>query len=340
MACRTCGSDWTTIAGKDCNRCPACDRLQRCIARKQGRLPAQMRKSCGICGASFDVEPTRQHVKTCESPICRAEWIRRRRAQYKKQRGLKPKVVRAKMKAKKTCCRDGCNRKVKDNRHDYCSRTCAGLVAKELKRRFLGMSVDARKAKAFAGWMHDWESQRPQQKKFRSDRKPRPFCDTCGSEVHAGTRFCSYECVKAWRGVRTCETCGVSVEDCTAYSKVRCDGCRIKAKRISNRKAKQKYGRNHRQRARRAGVLFVSFPVRAIYERDGWRCQICRRKCNKKFLVCKKTLKPHPRSPTLDHIKSFKDGGNHEPGNVQLACLECNTRKGARSRGQLRMAFA
>jgi 5-methylcytosine-specific restriction endonuclease McrA len=80
--------------------------------------------------------------------------------------------------------------------------------------------------------------------------------------------------------------------------------------------------------------------VREIYERDGWKCQICNRRCKKAFLVSKRDGRPHPRSPTLDHIRSMANGGNHEPSNVQLACFECNTKKGAESRGQLRLALA
>lgn len=169
----------------------------------------------------------------------------------------------------------------------------------------------------------------------------RPACERCGGPCKDGaSRFCSLGCLKMWRGVRQCELCGVDVPNATAYCKCRCRDCRALAKTKANRKQKQKYGRNHRQRARHHGVRYVSVEVRAIYERDGWRCQICKRKCKRSFVVNKADGRPHPRSPTIDHIKSMKNGGHHEPSNLQLACFECNTKKGAASRGQLRLALA
>ena len=169
----------------------------------------------------------------------------------------------------------------------------------------------------------------------------RPTCENCGCPCKDGaSRFCSLGCLKEWRGLRPCELCGTSVQDANAYSKCRCKDCKAKEKTKANRRQKQKYGRNHRQRARHHGVKYVSIPVREIYERDGWTCQICNRRCRRSFLVSKRDGRPHPRSPTIDHIRSMAEGGNHERSNVQLACFECNTKKGAASRGQLRLALA
>jgi hypothetical protein len=69
-----------------------------------------------------------------------------------------------------------------------------------------------------------------------------------------------------------------------------------------------------------------------VFERDGWRCQICRKKVNP-------TLKhPHPMSASLDHIVPLARGGTHEPKNVQLAHLGCNLSKNIRAVGcQLRV---
>lgn len=332
MACRTCGSDWTTIAGKDCNRCPKCDRLQRCIARKQGRLPAQISKSCGICGVSFEVEPTRQHAKTCESPVCRAEWSRRIRVQNKKQLGFKPKAVRCKMRPKKTCCRDGCNCKVKDNKHDYCSRACAGLDAKEFKRSFLGMSSDARKAKAFAEWMHDWESQRVS----LARQSAKPLCDVCQSPTSdAHHRFCSRSCMKAWQGEKQCMKCGNIMQRASWCATV-CVTC----KQETARKRRKAHRNNFRRRARHFLVEYFPIQRQEVYRRDGWKCQLCGKLCKRKWLINKKTGLPHPLCPTIDHIVPMSKGGGHVMHNVQLACWKCNTIKGARSKGQLLLAWS
>lgn len=43
----------------------------------------------------------------------------------------------------------------------------------------------------------------------------------------------------------------------------------------------------------------------------------------------------YPAAPELDHIVSLADGGSHACWNVACACRSCNSKKGARSFGQL-----
>lgn len=227
----------------------------------------------------------------------------------------------------------------KDSRK-YCGKPCYFAAIRDGRQQFRGRVHD--EWAGLADWAYDWDVQRPKPKKPRQPRqkKLRPLCRHCGNECkQTASQFCCYACVKAWRGTRECELCGVDVQDSNAYSKCRCDSCKRLVKTNTNRRAKIKYGRNHRQRARHHGVRYVSVEVKAIYERDGWRCQICRRKCLRKFVVSKADGRPHPRSPTIDHIRSMKHGGNHEPSNLQLACFLCNTKKGVACRGQLRLGL-
>lgn len=60
---------------------------------------------------------------------------------------------------------------------------------------------------------------------------------------------------------------------------------------------------------------------RDIYERDGYRCQLCRKPVKRDATV------PHPKAPVLDHIIPLSKGGTHEPANVQLAHFMCNSIK-------------
>jgi 5-methylcytosine-specific restriction endonuclease McrA len=69
-----------------------------------------------------------------------------------------------------------------------------------------------------------------------------------------------------------------------------------------------------------------------IYERDGWRCQLCHKS------VVRTAKVPHPKAPTLDHIIPLSAGGRHEPTNVQLAHFGCNHARGATGPAQLRWA--
>ena len=78
-------------------------------------------------------------------------------------------------------------------------------------------------------------------------------------------------------------------------------------------------GRRRRAQLRNAYVAPVD--TAAIYERDKWICQLCRKP------VKRGLVSPDPGSPSIDHILPLVEGGTHEPANVQLAHLGCNRRK-------------
>lgn len=61
-----------------------------------------------------------------------------------------------------------------------------------------------------------------------------------------------------------------------------------------------------------------------VFARDGWICQICG------VPVDESLVYPSPMSKSLDHVIPLSRGGAHIEGNVQLAHLSCNLRKGAR----------
>ncbi|NLA67951.1 MAG: HNH endonuclease, partial [Gammaproteobacteria bacterium] len=84
-----------------------------------------------------------------------------------------------------------------------------------------------------------------------------------------------------------------------------------------------------RARRRAAEIEGEDFDPVEIFERDGWRCGVCKRRVGR-------TLEhPHPRSASLDHIVPIVDGGEHVRSNVQCAHLECNLRKRHLGPGQL-----
>lgn len=87
-----------------------------------------------------------------------------------------------------------------------------------------------------------------------------------------------------------------------------------------------------RRRAAQRGAYVADVYRRKIFERDGWRCQICRK------AVLRSKAVPHPRAPTIDHIIPLARGGTHEPANAQLACFACNCLKSHTGTGdQLRL---
>ncbi len=88
-----------------------------------------------------------------------------------------------------------------------------------------------------------------------------------------------------------------------------------------------------RRRALKRGAFVGVVHRKKIFERDGWRCQLCKRPVNRRAVV------PHPRAATLDHIVPLADGGTHEPANVQCAHFLCNSIKGDRGASQQLMLF-
>jgi hypothetical protein len=60
---------------------------------------------------------------------------------------------------------------------------------------------------------------------------------------------------------------------------------------------------------------------RAIFERDGWVCQLCDYPTNPDVTV------PDFEAPTIDHIIPLAWGGDHTPANVQTAHFLCNSYK-------------
>lgn len=76
-----------------------------------------------------------------------------------------------------------------------------------------------------------------------------------------------------------------------------------------------------RRRALKVGAFVAPVYRRKIFQRDRWRCQLCRK------LVARTKVVPHPKAPVLDHIIPLARGGMHEPANVQCAHFICNSVK-------------
>lgn len=77
--------------------------------------------------------------------------------------------------------------------------------------------------------------------------------------------------------------------------------------------------RASRRRARTRGVEHEPYARTAIFERDGWRCHLCKRR------VVRAQVVPHPQSPVIDHLIPIADGGPDTPGNVATAHFMCNS---------------
>jgi len=159
------------------------------------------------------------------------------------------------------------------------------------------------------------------------------FCDVCFGRLHATSNGQKRHkhCAPVHAAMRArqsaveahvpkrfdCKECGKKCV--TEYGDKRSAFC---SKNCAARHDGRKYGRNHRQRAKRAGVDYEPIDVADIYQRDGWKCGICGGR------IDRRTKAPHPRSASLDHIVPLSKGGGHVRRNVQAVHLACNTLKG------------
>lgn len=163
-------------------------------------------------------------------------------------------------------------------------------------------------------------------KQYEQWRPWERYCSIdCRSEVAAQRMRLLQEKARD-RSKRACVGCGaVFAPDYGDRRNKYCSrSCRIAAN------YRRKVGNTHRRRARRFGVDYEWIDKWEIFERDGWRCQLCGvatpRKNSGKLIDA---------APQLDHIVPVSKGGSHTALNVQCACRKCNLLKRDRPLGQL-----
>lgn len=181
-------------------------------------------------------------------------------------------------------------------------------------------------------------------------------CEGCGGDISkrdTRARFCSRPCREVHRGLRLAEpyparTC--ALPECGLRFVPFREGQRCCSERhgklLYNRESRadgrqapgpwnDRRRKNHQiRRARKKGASTGAPVIRAaIAERDGWRCHLCGKRVGKELSW------PHPRSASLDHVVPLSKGGAHDPVNVRLAHLLCNTRKNDRAVGDQLILF-
>lgn len=352
MACTKCGSSWKTLKGKDCSRCPHCDKVTRSIERKRGRWvdPVQL-ASCKHCGCKFEEKIVGSARRSYCSESCRkahkSVWQREWSVGYRK--GVR-KQQQNKSKKPRPVCKQ-CGKQFKrqggsNSSNIYCSQACfftarasglqpwdrtnlrkahwhkGGLYASAPSARLMEKIKEAHKAVEAAA--NAFESMAVRE-------LARPQCDVCGQPCSDGaSRFCSYACNKAWRGPRACK-CGQVVGNASAFGNPpNCLRCRRVARRVQRRM----YG-SYKRRCRTYGGHFnAEVKPLDVFRRDAWRCHLCGAKTNKVFRL------EDQRSATVDHHPiPLSKGGDHDWHNVRCACFGCNTSKGNKWDGQLRLVL-
>ena len=136
--------------------------------------------------------------------------------------------------------------------------------------------------------------------------------------------------------LKRCRECGTVV----GKGQQRCEPCRIRirqqrraseasrvARRSSPARRRDKAYRKALERGRVAGA--ERFDPYEVFERDGWRCHLCRRSTPKRLRGSYA-----PNAPELDHIVPLSKGGAHTRANTACACRACNGAKADRVVGQ------
>lgn len=101
------------------------------------------------------------------------------------------------------------------------------------------------------------------------------------------------------------------------------------AGKASKRRAKAK------RRAVERGARADNIDPIAVFDRDGWKCQLCGERTPRRLRGT-----TQDRAPELDHVLPLALGGQHTWGNVQCACRACNLAKGATPLGQMGLPIA
>ena len=161
------------------------------------------------------------------------------------------------------------------------------------------------------------------------------YCTVCGG-AYVGRRerlYCGPACeprdcyVSKAPATKECKTCGGSFP--TAYTGGKMvDFCSAQCRDVPVRRMKRAH-RLKRKAKQRAVTVETVDPIK-VFDRDGWRCQLCGVKTPKA-----KRGTYEPTAPELDHIVPLSKSGEHSYRNTQCACRQCNAAKGDTVRGQM-----
>jgi 5-methylcytosine-specific restriction endonuclease McrA len=203
------------------------------------------------------------------------------------------------------------------NRTTCCSRACGfkwssfkAAVKKNGGRVSHRVTVYLRRACAVCG------------DTFRGLSENQLYCSSLCRSRAADERRLSAARDEHKRSAFRCAECGVDHQP--EYG----DKSRKYCSRACSNKASNRVSRK-KQRALRTLLRSASVDPNAVFDRDQWRCQICKRKTPRSLRGSY-----DDRAPELDHIMPLSLGGEHTYANTQCACRRCNAEKGATPYGQ------
>lgn len=335
--CKRCGKELKQPEGRGRRKLFCSRECQNYRAKKQNKCkqcgaPASQMFCTQACGLEYRHDKKRAQTRQCKwchkafagsvrgaycSNMCAVKGrVAKKLATNAKKRTTNCLACGKEFVARKqmymTCCSRECGWELMRIRHrKACEKcgvafngrgsSCDECSIKRVNRLFLFTCADC----GIAGPTHNTMRKRCDQCLVMHHRALRNAASVGRYQKQAGDVKC-----------RMCES--VFSVDGHANSCMYCDVCKRKQK-----------GGTHRKRARKYGVKYVPIVHREIFERDGWKCQLCGGKVKRK-----RKEHYHPLMPVLDHIIPISKGGDHVHVNVQCAHASCNERKGDKAKGQ------
>lgn len=159
---------------------------------------------------------------------------------------------------------------------------------------------------------------------FIDKRKIKHCSNECRNKQYKRNKKNKY--IKKEYEDNNCKLCGNKFKPSTANNLYCSSEC--------NKEVIKSYQRDkeHKRRMRIKSSYDKGTTLYNIRLRDGDRCLMCNKK------VLEKNISGYDKAnATIGHIIALCNGGEHTMRNVQLECQECNTKKGGRNKGQLRL---
>jgi hypothetical protein len=275
-----------------------------CSARYRGERRKQIvTRGCLHCGIDFTLIGPSSRKKFCSRHCCGAYYGDRRRTIH-------------------ACSYCGKAFKAKQPRYTtYCSRDCC-FEHRAALRQERASDTDADREQL--GCAVCGNSLQPLQRRLCGRRE-------CRLEDGRRRARDAYRRKHVDRPAIACAECNAVFVPRYAFRRQR-----FCSRKCTDRYLSRIYRAKRRALERGADAELVD-PIK-VFERDGWRCHMCRVRTPR---YLRGTIED--RAPELDHIVPFgaKDGqrGRHRYDNVACACRKCNRAKGARPLGQLRLAM-
>lgn len=276
-----------------------------------------MYRACRKCGSAFTQEDGRYRT-LCPACLKKSQL----------SAGRKANATRSAQHAGRgaTCAECG-GQYVTTGRAIYCSERCRFKAWRgEDRRTGQNASPEARRKRL--------EYARKYQRLHPKLKKPLPewgLCGLCGASFSPMARGQAYCCTghkKAAIQKRTWARKSARMASDPLYAE------RVRAQvanalhRMRVRRTAPKGGE---ARARARGNRCEQIDIMAVFNRDGWVCQVCGKPTPRN----KRGTMAH-NAPELDHRVPIARGGGHTYDNVQCCCYACNRKKHAhRAVGQL-----